>query len=272
MGDFLQTYFIDPIRYGTGYNIVNTIVFAIILIIAAVLVYKLLRKMKVTIDKKFLLSIIPFIALGGILRAYEDYLEASGIARNILLITPLVYVTIFVSALALLVISKAVEKYAGVKYWRTWFAAGLFIDAFILSQFRVTNTFGLVAMVGIAAFIIILITAAKKIPSDKIKNFFTAENILVLDVHMFDATTTFVSLSYFDYFEQHVVPGFLINATGPWIMFVLKFAVVSVVLYLFDKELNKKEDAEKKMFLKIIVLILGLGPGLRNFLRLIMGV
>ena len=55
-------------------------------------------------------------------------------------------------------------------------------------------------------------------------------------------------------------------------MFVLKFVVVSIVLYYFDKELNKPEDDQKKTFLKIIVLILGMGPGIRNFLRLTMNV
>ena len=43
-------------------------------------------------------------------------------------------------------------------------------------------------------------------------------------------------------------------------------------LATFDKELSKPADAEKRTFLKIIVLILGLGPGIRNFLRMIMGV
>jgi uncharacterized membrane protein len=271
MADFFQTFFVDPIRYGTGYNIVNTVVFAIILIIAAVLVYKLLKKIGIVIDKKFLLSIIPFIALGGILRAYEDYLEAAGIERNIMLITPLVYVTVFVVALAVLAISKIIEKRFHIDYWKTWLAAGLVIDAVVLSQLRITNVFGLAAMIAISAAIIAAIHCAKRFSPKKIRNFLTTENALVLDVHMFDATTTFVSLSYFNYFEQHVVPSFLINVTGPWIMFVLKFIVVSAVLYLFDRELGKK-DSEKKMFLKIIVLILGLGPGIRNFLRLAMGV
>ena len=53
MADFFKTYFIDPIYYNTGYNIFNTAVFAIILIAAALLTYKLLKAMNVKIDKKY---------------------------------------------------------------------------------------------------------------------------------------------------------------------------------------------------------------------------
>ena len=41
-------------------------------------------------------------------------------------------------------------------------------------------------------------------------------------------------------------------------------------LYIF--ELKEKKDLEKRKFVKLVILILGLAPGLRNFFRLIMGV
>ncbi len=324
MPGFFQTYFIDPIYYGTGYNIVNTAVFAAILIVAALLTYKLLRALKIRIDKNFFFGIIPFIALGGILRSWEDLLEsagatsllnsllgnfvlvdATGTARNLLLVSPLIYVTMFFVALIPLLIAKLAEKYWKIAYWKSWFTIGIILDAIVLSQLRFINTFGFVAMVGITIFWVVAIMAVKKISiwkstkltedknpafasskikanSDKsrishshylkLRNFFSNENVFILDVHMFDATTTFVSLSYFSYFEQHVLPSFLIGIFGPGIMFILKFVVVSIVLYFFDKELSKEEDLEKRTFLKIVVLILGMGPGLRNFLRLAMGV
>ncbi len=126
---------------------------------------------------------------------------------------------------------------------------------------------------GIAIFWVAVILAAKKFSfykNLKIKGFFTNENTFLLNVHMFDATTTFVALTYFNYFEQHVLPGFLINIFGPASMFILKLVVISAVLYIFDKEM--KNDAEKRTFLKIVILILGMGPGIRNFLRMIVGV
>ena len=126
---------------------------------------------------------------------------------------------------------------------------------------------------GIAIFWVAVILAAKKFSfykNLKIKGFFTNENTFLLNVHMFDATTTFVALTYFNYFEQHVLPGFHIHIFGPASMFILKLVVISAVLYIFDKEM--KNDAEKRTFLKIVILILGMGPGIRNFLRMIVGV
>lgn len=293
MADFFKTYFIDPIFYNTGYNIVNTAVFAILLVAAVFVTYKLLRRLGIRVDRSFFIGIIPFIALGGILRAWEDLLEATGathgligsainnfvlvdatgVARNLLLISPLIYVVMFVIALAALIFAKAIEKYAKISYWKTWFTVGIILDIVILSQFRFQSAFALYAVAGISIAWFAVIFAAKKFSAWrklKINSFFSNENMFLLDVHLFDATTTFVALSYFNYFEQHVVSNFFISFLGPASMFLLKLVVISAVLYLFDRELKK--DVEKRTFLKIIILILGMGPGLRNFLRLIMGV
>src|SRR3989344_2713191 len=103
--DFSQQYFIDPIIYNTGYNPVNSTFYGIILIAAFLLTYKLLKKLKVNIDRNFFLAVIPFILLGSILRSLEDLWEAkgtspelikdlvitdlTGTARNMLLVTPI---------------------------------------------------------------------------------------------------------------------------------------------------------------------------------------
>ncbi|MDI6721605.1 MAG: DUF63 family protein, partial [Candidatus Aenigmarchaeota archaeon] len=47
---FFETYFIEPVLNGTGYNIYNTAVYAFLLIIAAFLTYKLLKILKIEID------------------------------------------------------------------------------------------------------------------------------------------------------------------------------------------------------------------------------
>ena len=51
MPDFFQQYFIDPVMTGSGYNIYNTLAYAVILVVAAFATYKLLKKMKITIGK-----------------------------------------------------------------------------------------------------------------------------------------------------------------------------------------------------------------------------
>lgn len=295
MPDFFQTYFIDPITYNTGYNIVNTLAYALILIASAFIVYKLLKRLGVRIDRKFLVGISPFIAFGGILRAYEDLLEATGAVgvlkgfiitdafgaqRNVLLLSPLIYVLIFVVALAALIIARLVQNYRKIDYWKTWAVIGIILNIAVLSQLRFVSAFALASVflitAGWAAAIIVAGKIAEKKNIGKLKALLTPENSFLIGVHMFEATTTFVALQFpkqlgVSYFEQHVVAGFVTGVLGPASFFLLKIIVVPIVLYYLDKEF-KPQEYEKKNFLKIIVLILGLGPGLRNFLRMVMGV
>ena len=270
---FIDDYYIRPILEGTGYNPVNTLTYAVLLIIAVILTYKLLRRLRVVIDRRFFIGILPFIALGGILRSLEDLREATGLGKNVFLITPLIYVVIFVIALAALLIAVLIERRTQHAYHKTWFVLGLIVAAAGLSQMRVENAAGVVMMLGLAAAWGIVLVAAKIIAQKKfarVNAFLSFENIALLLIHLFDATTTFVAIEYFPYFEQHVVTGFFIDVLGTWSIFLLKFVVVSLVLWVFDREL--KNEPKKRTFLKVVVAVLGLGPGLRNFLRLMMGV
>ena len=285
MADFFQTYFIDPIRFNTGYNIVNTAVYALVFVALVFATYKLLRLLKIKIDKKFFLAIVPYVALGAILRAWEDLIEATntipgifspftvldafGTARNLLLITPLIYIFMFFLTLAALLVSIGIEKKTKMPYYKAWLAIGILLCLVGLSQLRIQEAFALFAMLGIFSVWAIALGGARiAFRNSPVRKLLTKENTLLILVHMFDATTTFVALQFFPYFEQHVVAGFVISFLGPAGIFALKLPVVSAVLYYMDKEVQ----GEKRNFLKIAVLVLGLGPGLRNFLRLVMGV
>jgi len=269
---FIQQYYIDPITFGTGYNIYNTITYAIIFIVAAFFVYKLLRYIKIRIDTKLIYGIIPYVILGGLLRALED----ASVVTGFLFKTPAIYVLIFVIALAALLVSIGVQKYSRYQYHKVWFVIGIVILLFGFSYVNMVSSFALLSMVGITAAWVIVFLVIKKIALKKkytsISKFLSNENLLLLSVHMFDASTTFTALNFFSYFEQHVLPSFLINILGPAVMFPLKLIVVIAVLYVLDKELHKREDLEKRGFVKLLILILGLAPGLRNLIRLVMGV
>ncbi|HIH62047.1 MAG TPA: DUF63 family protein, partial [Methanobacteriales archaeon] len=86
-------------------------------------------------------------------------------------------------------------------------------------------------------------------------------------VHLFDASTTFVAVDFYGYWEQHVLPTFLTNITNTaFVMFPLKILIILTVLYFIEGF----EDKYVKNTLKISIFILGLAPGLRNFLSLCM--
>jgi len=267
---FFETYFIDPITYGTGYNIYNTAVYAVLLVIAAIIVYKLIRKMNIDVDRRFLFGVSPFIFLGGLLRALQD----AKLFDTVFLITPLIYVSIFVVTLIALIIAKLLSK--KIQYHKTWFAIGAIAVLAALSLVQLKDANALLLMLGITAVWAVAIFAAKWVADTKnitkVKNFLTTENSFLLLAHEFDATTTYVATTFYPYFEQHVLPSFFINIFGTWFMFVLKFIVVVIVLHVLDKELSNPEELQKRTFLKFLVLMLGMAPGLRNFFRLVMGV
>jgi uncharacterized membrane protein len=267
---FIQKYYIDPVTYGTGYNIYNTITYAIILIAAAFLVYKLLKYFQIKIDNRFFFAVLPYIVLGGLLRALED----AGVVAGFLYKTPVIYLLVFVIAIAALFVAIITERLGKVEYYKTWFAIGIVAVIAGLVFVKPVNLYalGIIAAITIAWIIIFFVVKKLGKGYDKLQKFFTKENMFLLNVHMFDASTTFTAIQFYPYFEQHVLPNFLINIFGPIAMFPLKLVIVSLVLYVLDKELCKESEGDLKNFIKFLILILGLAPGLRNLLRLVMGV
>ncbi|HML26371.1 MAG TPA: DUF63 family protein, partial [Methanomethylovorans sp.] len=119
---FINTYYIDPILHDEGYNIVNTLTWAIILGLCIFAVVKLLKKLDIQADNRFIASIVPFVLAGSSMRVLED---AGAIQQpfSFFLITPIIYFVVFFITLGCLVIAKAIsEKWTG-KSMETIFAS-----------------------------------------------------------------------------------------------------------------------------------------------------
>jgi len=257
---FFQKYFVEPIFKLSGYNVYNTTVYAIAFVIIAYSIYKLLIKLKIKIDRSFAIGIFPYIMFGGILRALQDAYQIS-----YWFITPLIYFVILGIALPSLLVSRLVWK---DEYYKSWSLFGFALCILCLFFMKFVRIEAAVLVAGITFFWFATFYAISK--AGKMRNFMNKENIGLLTVHSFDATTTFVSLQFFPYIEQHVLGGLFVNIFGPVGMYILKIPVVVLVLYILDKELKKEKNL--KNFIKIAILLLGLGPGLRNILRLLMAV
>lgn len=284
MPDFFQQYFVDPIiaQGVAGYNVFNTPVYAAVFAIAVFGTWRLLKRLNIKIDRAFLIGILPFILSGGVWRVVRD----AHITESPLLVTPLIYFSLFAVTVVSLLVSVGAERFlvrakkvrAGF-YHKIWFALGLIVLLYgfsLLSNFPVQNWNALGIITVLSATWAIALFGAYKL-RDKIKLFsvFTRENTGLLWVHMFDAATTFTALQFFSgagYYEQHVVSNIVINALGPAGQFVLKLVVLLPVLWLLDKELPTPKDAQLRGFIKIAILILGLALGARNGLRLVLGV
>ncbi len=235
-----------------GYNPINTTVYSIILIVFVILIFKLLKKLKVNFDKRLALAVSPFVLLGTSMRILED----SGILQGRLFITPGIYFLIFGVTITTLFISLFLEKKKNIPYFKPMFIVGLFLTSPILGIIQYKNFLGVFYVI---LFFVPWLILLKIIPWLK-------ENKIATGLHMLDANTTFVAMNYFNYYEQHVVPTYLINLFGtPFSFVILKFIALVVILFTLDKY---SEDKEFNNYIKLIIGILGAATGIRGFLRL----
>ncbi len=258
--NILQHYFLEPVRLGTGYNLVNTLAYAVLFVVALFLLYRVFKRQKIKIDRHFLLGVVPYIVLGSVLRVLRD----AQILKSALFVTPLIYFVTAFLALVALFMSRLIET-KRMKYYKIWFGAGVALALIAISFLRLANLHALSLILAMTFIWLFVAAAIRKIFNPRI---LSIENSALLLVHIFDATSTFVSLEFFGYAEQHVLSSAVISALGPAGMYILKIPVVLIALYFVDKE----KDADMRNIIKLAVLVLGLGPGLRNTLRLAMGV
>lgn len=100
-------------------------------------------------------------------------------------------------------------------------------------------------------------------------------NSLIIFSQMFDAAATFVGVDFYGYGEKHPVPRIFFETFGTSAVFLpLKFALAIAIVYLID--ISFKEDLKDypnlKRLIKIVIIVLGLAPGTRDMLRMVMGV
>ena len=277
--DFFSEHFITPIINNGWYTPINTIVYGILLIIGVYVVFRLLKRLNVNIDRKFLYAILPFIFWGSSTRVLHDAAFSGALATpalnefysSALFPTPGSYLITFALALGVILCSLLVQKFSKIPYWKPMAITGVILCAInvFLIPFKELTPFVMIVGFWIIASAIFIIPTRIKTLTKKVKSLrivLSDINLVILSAHLLDASATFVSLQYFGYWEQHVVPNIFIPMFGPVVMFFLKAIVVIPVLWLIDRY---GEKGNFNNFLKIVILILGLAPGLRDLLRLV---
>ena len=68
----LTKYFVGPIYLDSGYNFVNTIVYAVVALVFLYGLYTGLDKLNIKINRKFFYALLPFVLFGASLRAFVD--------------------------------------------------------------------------------------------------------------------------------------------------------------------------------------------------------
>ncbi|XVH31815.1 DUF63 family protein [Haloferacaceae archaeon DSL9] len=293
-----------------GYTWVSEVGYVVILLIALIGVVFLLRRLDIGRDRRFFYALFPFMLFGGALRTIEDAGVSATRAGaeplvafpwSALIISPFIYVTMFVITLAAVLLSVTLAKRGAIE--RYDYALGgigatlLALSVGYLGYLAVTTEYTafypqvlLVTLVGA--------TAATVVTWELIKRFKPGINagtafigFVIIWGHAVDGVANVVGLDWMpalgagsNLVPKHPVNGAIVDFTGQfvpvaitsvtgeaWPFLLVKLAAATFVVWIFEPEMFD-ESPRYTMLLLIAVLAVGLGPGTRDMLRATFGV
>lgn len=254
---FLENYFINPILNSEGYNTVNTITYVLLAIIVIYSTSLFFNKMKIKTDYSLVKKFVLIIILGGLLRALQDSSFFASIGGwQYLFVTPMLYIMLYIFSISLIIIDKKFNKNI------FWVASGILLAIFgIVFLLKIRTIFPLLIIFILFIIFIILTKAFDR------RKILQKENIIVFSGQLLDACSSVTAVEIIGgYTEQHIVPKLLFSFIPFEFFILLKIALTLLALYYIDKEV---ENTELKFLIKIGILMVGLGPGTRNTLTML---
>src|SRR5665647_567161 len=242
ISDFIYKYYIDPIRLGQSYNIVDTLTYAVILVIGVYLLYRWMSQSTYLsdsgfkIDANFILATLPYVVLGGVLRVVQD----TGMIKSdfqFLLVTPLIYFVLFFFTIAMLFLSRSITLQGLTKNVLTFYMFAGIVSTIVVSL--VLLAWGInhahVDLFILAIIPLMAITATLLVWA--FMRYLLCWNyvndplyLALLFGQLLDASATSYGIDLHpsvQYIEQHVVGSGLIELTHTaFVMFPLKLVVL----------------------------------------------
>ena len=271
--DFIREYYLNPITGDTGYNVVNTITWAVVLAICIFPVLRIIKRLGVTINRRFVIGVISYVLFGSSLRVLED----AGIFTppiSYAFETPNIYFVVFVITVLSLAVSLRIYK---ERYHIPFTIVGLGLASvnigLLLQSEGIEITYPKEAIIIVA--LTILGTGLVYLCAGRMKIGFLRDrfNIAILGAHLLDASSTTIGVDLLGYHGKHVVENYLIGVTGTGaVMYPLKLLVFIPALYIVENEMSEPGEVELRDLLKLVILVLGLSPGFRNTIRILFGV
>lgn len=289
---FIQTQFVDPMWNRTGYNMVNTLAYAAVALVALYLIWRQLEKKKINIDRSFWACALAFVLFGSSLRVLTDSVDAGVMQKTIangasnlfspissfaypiilrshaldygwLTVTPGIYVVVALLFLTTWALGRAMGK----PYWAAYAGtAGGLLNLLLLLPMAKHWDYALIPVVlsfGVGG---LLYYWAKWRKMD----------VLPVMGQALDGAATWVAIDFFGpamgagYFEQHVLSNAIGQATplGFGLFFLLKVSFAAVAVWALRRE--EMDDRARNLAL-LAVAIIGFAPGLRDLLRMLCG-
>lgn len=282
MENFIYDYFIRPIEEHSGYNIVNTSVYAAIAITAVFVLHRLLKG-HVKFDEVFMRGTLCFVLFASTARVVTDAIESNVFKPVTPLhafvldshlwdyppktnpaiwqfwtVTPGIYIATAAIFLIVLYIAHHMKRpdmvaYAGLAIWLPHFLLlipfmGYAIYALPVFALALIPTY--LAWLYFKDMVLTMIVAGQALDG--------AATFFVIDF--------FSGISGLQYFEQHVIGGAIGTFFGTYLAFYLvKVAIAFAAAYVLQKE---KIDTEDRNYIALVLMIMGFAPGIRDILRM----
>ncbi|WP_255149407.1 DUF63 family protein [Halorarius halobius] len=297
-----------------GYTVVSEIGYALTLIFFLVGLLDLLERLEVGRTKTLFYALVPFMFFGGALRVVEDANDAipQGVDAvlaypwNTLIISPIIYFTVFGVTLAALTAAVVAARRGTVEsYDRPLFAFGwlsVVVTVGFLAYFVLTELAGTVEgagfypqmtglTLGIAAVLAYAVYRGVDRYKPEINEGTGLIGLVVLFGHAVDGVANVIAADWIGaigvpvrYGAKHPVNRFIIDATQAvqpawlselvgtsWPFLVVKLVAATAVVWVFDETIFE-EEPRYAILLLVAILAVGLGPGSRDMLRATFGI
>ncbi len=293
-----------PVAYP-GYTVVSEVGYMVLLLVGIAGVILLLRRLSITIDTEMILALVPLMLFGGGLRVLEDYLDAAvdpGAVYpwNTLLISPIIYLTVFVIALAVVIAGVTLARREEVGPARTVALAGgalaVIPPAILLGRAMGTSAVTLypqvitVVVVGATVAVLVVMRILARVKPQLIAGREPLA-MAVLGAHGLDGMANVVGLDWMPALDagpnliaKHPANQFVVDVTSAvqpasltavvgdtWPFLAIKLAAAVVILWVFEPEFME-ESPQFSGLLLVAIIAVGLGPGTRDVLRATFGI
>jgi len=288
-----------------GYTLVSEVGYALTLVFMLTGIVFLIRRLGVGEEYSFLYALFPFTLFGGALRVVEDANDTGASVLhyplNALLISPVIYFTVFALTLVALLLAVWLAR-AGytASYERPLFAFGaaflVLTLAYLCALVVVDPAVSFHPVFTVLTYAIALgVTAtdywllARYAPGALSGTGFAGA--VVIFGHVIDGASNVLALDFgkalglpYDLTPKHPVNQFIVEFTrgtlpapvtetigAAWPFLLVKIAAATLVISLFDRQMYE-ENPRYTVLLLVAVLAVGLGPGTRDMLRATFGV
>jgi uncharacterized membrane protein len=297
----------EPVAYP-GYTLVSEVGYAVTMLLALVGLVFLLRRLDVGADRGMFYALFPYMLFGGALRVVEDANDAvpEGVQAtisfpwNTLIISPIIYFTMFAVTLVALVGSVRLADGDVVSDYRRSLAGigtGLLgLTVGYLTMLAVTRDYvgfypqiTVVVVVG-ATLLTWLAWVAIERYAPEVNRGTEKMGLVVIWAHAIDGVANVVGIDWAkelglpaDLVPKHPVNRALIGVGEQfpeavqqligtaWPFLVVKLAAAVFVVWVFDEEIFE-ESPRYAILLLVAIVAVGLGPGTRDMLRATFGV